>query len=460
MKPISFFLTIALLFALGPRVSAQSLKERFALKGHMGPIIALAFSGDGKTLATASADKTIKLWNATTGEEARMFKDVPAPVISLAFSHDGRTLAIAGANKTVLWDVSTSKVKETLKGIGGLVALSADGTGLAFFRHGNTKDQHWTELRLLNLATKKERAVTKWGEPVNVPDSTEYGTCLAFSADGKTLAVGSAFPLRDDTSALTWVDVASGKERGTRLPKRLGDRACLSFSGDGKTLVAAGTAHVCVLDVAGGKELAALKFIGSTPLAICADSKVLAAATPENTVKIWAIQIGAARVGNIKDYLAKDGKLKEKLTLSVSLGGGGISGAYTGTLWIIETSGAWTQETTSGLAGEKGEKKLAAKGQLTEQQRLGLAHHLAAQDFASLPAEVPSIAPPDTSGGLSVAILFGKKRSGLNTSRGRLADSAPKADDSKLGEWSRFVALTLVLNDLLNEGKAKLKKSK
>jgi hypothetical protein len=166
------------------------------------------------------------------------------------------------------------------------------------------------------------------------------------------------------------------------------------------------------------------------------------------------------KAGNINDYRAKDGKLKEKLTLNTSLGGGGLTGAYGGTVWVIEPSGAWTQETTAGLAGEKFENKLVAKGQLTEQQRLALAHHFAAQDFKTLPAEVPSIAPPDTSGGLGVGILFGKKSSGLNTAARSLADSAPKADNAKAGEWSRFVALTLVLEDLLKEGKAEPKKGK
>jgi hypothetical protein len=166
------------------------------------------------------------------------------------------------------------------------------------------------------------------------------------------------------------------------------------------------------------------------------------------------------RAGNIKDYLAKDGKLKEKLTLAISEGGGGITGAYNGTVWVIEPSGAWTQETTAGFAGQEEKRTLVAKGQLTDAQRLALAHHFAAQDFKTLSGSVTSKGPPDTSGGLSAKISFGKKSSGLNTSRGNLADSAPKADDPKAAEWSRFVVLTLVLEDMLKRGKAWPKKEK
>ena len=75
---------------------------------HGGRITGLAFSPDGKTLASSSRDgTTIRLWDATTGREIRQFQQEEAGIYSVAFSSDGKLLA--GSGRGTLWEIATGK---------------------------------------------------------------------------------------------------------------------------------------------------------------------------------------------------------------------------------------------------------------------------------------------------------------------------------------------------------------
>ncbi|WP_375480438.1 AAA-like domain-containing protein, partial [uncultured Nostoc sp.] len=98
-------------------LSSTNIREQNRLEGHNKGVYSVVFSPDGKTLASASADNTIKLWNLNTGKKITTLTGHSKEINSIVFSPDGKTLASASGDKTIkLWNLDTHKEITTLRG--------------------------------------------------------------------------------------------------------------------------------------------------------------------------------------------------------------------------------------------------------------------------------------------------------------------------------------------------------
>jgi WD40 repeat protein len=105
------------------------------LEGHSGYVTSVAFSHDSTWLASASGDRTVKMWDASSGTCLHTLEGHSSAVSSVAFSHDSTWLASASDDRTVkIWDASSGACLHTLESHSGYVtsvAFSHDSTWLA-----------------------------------------------------------------------------------------------------------------------------------------------------------------------------------------------------------------------------------------------------------------------------------------------------------------------------------------
>ncbi|MFD9250496.1 nSTAND1 domain-containing NTPase [Streptomyces bottropensis] len=300
--------------------SADTSETRTTLAKHTDTVASMAFSPDGHILTTASYDDTVRLWDPATGKIRRTLEAHGGDVNAVAFSRDGRTLATASEDGTVrLWDPATGKARHTLKGHDGqvwAVAFSRDGRTLAA---GSTEGK---TARLWDTVSGKTRT--------ELTGHNESVSAVAFSPDGRTLATGST-----DSTARLW-EVATGRTR-TRLTGHDSSVSALAFSPDGHILATAsedGTARLW--DTATGESRATLTkhTYAVTGVAFNPDGRTLATASYDGTVRLWDAATGKARTSFVgaTEGVSALAFSPDRRTLAAA----GYDG--TATLWDVGTS--------------------------------------------------------------------------------------------------------------------------
>ncbi len=285
-----------------------------ALRGHEGPVYALAYSPDGKRLASGSADKTIRLWEPASGKEAAVLLGHEQGVEWLTYSPDGQRICSLDGQSGRLWDATTGQVIAVLAGpvrkltaiftadsrrlvigldrqvclydastgrrIAGLgshahqvinLAISPDGKRVA--SHGENEDH----IHLWDAVTGQEVAVLR--------ADIEYAAALAFSPDGSRLVSGSVYP---DNTVRLW-DASTGRQIAEMRGHKNTIRS-VAFSLDGRRLVTASQAQtVWLWDGATGESIARLD--GHTESVWNAifspDGRRVITASADQTLRLW-----------------------------------------------------------------------------------------------------------------------------------------------------------------------------
>ena len=292
------------------------------LEGHSERVFSVAFSPDGRWIASGGDDNSILLWQAASGEQIRRLEGHTAWILALAFSPDSSVLASAGDGTIRLWDVASGTLKASLAGDFN----NADS--LAFSRDGA-----W-------LVSSNEEEIRVWdaasGEPAGLIAGHGRGTDrLAFSADGALLASGGwegqvrmwevaaktvqrfsvataesivalSFPttgdgllVADAQGALTRWDEQSGAFSPVASTELLDDEV-VAFSHDGRLLASAGysqgAGRVSVVEAADGQILWSFEEDAeATSLAFSSDGRLLATGEEYGAVRLWDLTTGQLR---------------------------------------------------------------------------------------------------------------------------------------------------------------------
>jgi WD40 repeat protein len=296
----------------GQRCAAVSSKgsllfSAMDLKGHEWPVYSLAFSPDGETLATASEDRSVRIWKTKDCSAATCIPEIlskhKGSVLWVTFSADGRTLFSSSRDRTIrLWDMSTRKEAGVLLG-------------------------HQGEVNKVFFSEKEQRVISVGDESsLFLWDMRQIGTrafighsdavfSLRFSPDGKTIVTAS-----NDKTARLW-DVSCGGgdfslycDKVSRVIELGASAWDVAFSSDGKLFyIALSDGTVAVWSAESGARVATMSGHEGDVYALdrSPDGALIASAGKDKTIRIW-------ETSNHKQKIVLEGHTDSILDVSFS----------------------------------------------------------------------------------------------------------------------------------------------
>lgn len=281
-----------------------------ALRGRGGDVTGLTFAADGRRLVCSRSDNTTQVWDSSTPQQARFIgAEPPAPRVhgGLAFSHDGRLLAThAWGPRITLWEVGSGAPVEDIQlpphvnvvqvsFAGDYQCIRWVGTNAAAGDWDRTSGSVVREYRVAPVWPQRSLDLAQLTGQLQLldphPDLLTHTRTSSYAARGSRLALAS-----DNTSFEVWDAEAAVRVREFDATPRTG---CVAISPDGRRLAVAGEINqsVKILDVDSGRELLALdrKYAHVLDLTFSSDGEQLAVGTASGAIDVLAVATGAVR---------------------------------------------------------------------------------------------------------------------------------------------------------------------
>ncbi|MDE0089708.1 MAG: cohesin domain-containing protein [Candidatus Poribacteria bacterium] len=330
MKTTLSVLTLFTVFSFN--IFAQDFKHTI-LEGHTESVTRIVFSSDGKMLASASHDRTIRIWDVATGVHKHKLTGHNAYIYSVAFSPDGKTLASGSENgKIRLWDATTGQYRVTLEGHRSAVrsvAFSPDGKTLASgssdttIRLWNaitgsykvTLEGHYREVNSVafspdgkTLASGSDQTIRLWDASTGFHKKTieQNGYNVAFIENGKTLVSGNRL-----------YDAVTGQQKQTLNVSNLN---YVSINSDATILAGVSSRRILLWDIATEIEVASLAGHTSTiySLTFSPGGKILASGSSDRTIRLWDLSTHV----HITPSTIESPPVDEQFEININIAGG------------------------------------------------------------------------------------------------------------------------------------------
>ncbi len=272
----------------------QSGKELALLMPHIS-VNTIAFSPDGKTLASGGDDNLVRLWNIPEGTYKQTLIGHRHEIVDVRFSADGKTLASTGNGSINLWDIETSTHKQFFDRFtptGTHITLNGEQVVLTNVEDNTLEINYLDSERQTNYVDTEKTLITIENNHASIQ-------AMAFSPDGKLLAYESK-DYRKKDSFITLRNVDTGelvkKINTERNDASKYDVCSMTFSADGKTLITTNLIEytLSLWDVKTGEEKKTIFCYPHKPqnVSVSPDNKTLASWGVEMSYYLWNVETG------------------------------------------------------------------------------------------------------------------------------------------------------------------------